>query len=126
MQESRLDSLKDKVDSLGADTIMGAMKNVGEDYRDKVEKLQEAVAKVKEDVEAETSTSDNKKEFNEEAIKKAALAGYFRRTRPVVRDNKKIGRNDPCPCGATDINGKPKKYKNCCMNSGKYETTHYA
>jgi preprotein translocase subunit SecA len=119
MQESRLDSLKDKVDSLGADTIMGAMKNVGEDYRDKVEKLQEAVAKVKEDVEAETSTSD-RKEFDEEAIKKAALAGYFRRTRPVVRDNKKIGRNDPCPCGSGE------KYKNCCMDSGKYETTHYA
>jgi len=22
--------------------------------------------------------------------------------------------NDPCPCGATDKNGKPKKYKKCC------------
>lgn len=40
------------------------------------------------------------------------------RTKPVVRDYKKIGRNDPCPCGSG------KKYKNCCLNSCKYETRH--
>lgn len=28
---------------------------------------------------------------------------------PYVRDGKKIGRNDPCPCGSG------KKYKHCCM-----------
>lgn len=28
---------------------------------------------------------------------------------PYVRDSKKIGRNDPCPCGSG------KKYKHCCM-----------
>ena len=28
----------------------------------------------------------------------------------VVRNEPKIGRNDPCPCGSG------KKYKNCCMN----------
>jgi uncharacterized protein YecA (UPF0149 family) len=38
-----------------------------------------------------------------------------------VREYQKIGRNDPCPCGAVDENGKPIKYKNCCLNSGKYE-----
>ena len=27
---------------------------------------------------------------------------------PIVRKGKKIGRNDPCPCGSG------KKYKNCC------------
>ncbi|OQY03760.1 MAG: hypothetical protein B6I22_10905, partial [Desulfobacteraceae bacterium 4572_123] len=27
---------------------------------------------------------------------------------PVKRTNKKIGRNDPCPCGSG------KKYKKCC------------
>lgn len=32
-----------------------------------------------------------------------------------VRKFDKIGRNDPCPCGSG------KKYKNCCLNSGKYE-----
>ena len=40
------------------------------------------------------------------------------KTRPIVRDHKKIGRNEPCPCGSG------KKYKNCCLSSGKYETTH--
>lgn len=29
---------------------------------------------------------------------------------PVVRDEPKIGRNDPCPCGSG------KKYKRCCLN----------
>ena len=27
-----------------------------------------------------------------------------------------VGRNDPCPCGATKEDGTPKKYKKCCMN----------
>lgn len=29
---------------------------------------------------------------------------------PYVRGSKKIGRNDPCPCGSGE------KYKQCCMN----------
>ena len=41
----------------------------------------------------------------------------FTKTRPVVRDYK-IGRNDPCPCGSG------LKYKKCCLDSGKYESTH--
>ena len=28
--------------------------------------------------------------------------------KPVTKDGKKVGRNDPCPCGSG------KKYKNCC------------
>ena len=40
------------------------------------------------------------------------------KTRPIVRDYKKIGRNEKCPCGSG------KKYKDCCLNTGKYETTH--
>jgi len=41
-----------------------------------------------------------------EAVKAAA---------PVRRQAPKVGRNDPCPCGAKDPEtGKPKKYKNCC------------
>ena len=28
--------------------------------------------------------------------------------KPVVRDEAKVGRNDPCPCGSG------KKYKKCC------------
>ena len=41
----------------------------------------------------------------------------FTKPRPVVKDHK-IGRNDPCRCGSG------LKYKKCCLNSGKYETTH--
>ena len=41
----------------------------------------------------------------------------FRKTRPIVKDYK-VGRNDPCPCGSG------LKYKNCCLDSGKYESTH--
>jgi len=26
-----------------------------------------------------------------------------------------VGRNDPCPCGARDANGKPRKFKQCCL-----------
>lgn len=33
----------------------------------------------------------------------------------MVREFKKIGRNDPCPCGSG------KKYKNCCQQTGEYE-----
>lgn len=32
-----------------------------------------------------------------------------------IREYKKIGRNDLCPCGSG------KKYKNCCLDSEKYE-----
>jgi len=35
-----------------------------------------------------------------------------------VRKAKKIGRNDPCPCGKKRPNGLPMKYKDCC---GRYE-----
>ena len=43
------------------------------------------------------------------------LFQYFYRQRqqastPYVRDNRKVGRNDPCPCGSG------KKYKRCCLH----------
>jgi peptide deformylase len=33
---------------------------------------------------------------------------------PIERNKIKVGRNDPCPCGAKKINGEPIKYKKCC------------
>ena len=39
----------------------------------------------------------------------------YQNRKPSVREYKKIGRNDPCPCGSG------KKYKKCCLNTGKYE-----
>ena len=34
--------------------------------------------------------------------------------KPFKRKAEKVGRNDPCPCGAVDASGKPLKYKRCC------------
>jgi preprotein translocase subunit SecA len=31
---------------------------------------------------------------------------------PIVKKDKKVGRNDPCPCGSG------KKYKKCCGKEG--------
>lgn len=116
MEENRLNELKDKVNALGADTIMGTMaQGSAEDALERLDKLNDAVAEHNNtDVENVAVTGSN-----------PLLRGYLPKTRPVVRDIKKIGRNDPCPCGAVDENGKPKKYKNCCLASGKYETTHF-
>lgn len=41
------------------------------------------------------------------------LLEYGLKNESFVRDNPKVGRNDPCPCGAMK-NGKPVKYKKCC------------
>lgn len=35
--------------------------------------------------------------------------------KPAHREYPKIGRNDLCPCGSG------KKYKHCCLDTGKYE-----
>lgn len=43
----------------------------------------------------------------------------FRRPPQQVRKYEKIGRNDECPCGSG------KKYKNCCLKTGKYEGLEY-
>lgn len=47
---------------------------------------------------------------------KAAAAEYFyqpKSSAPLIR--KKIGRNDPCPCGSG------KKFKKCCLGNGIYD-----
>lgn len=44
-----------------------------------------------------------------------AMARYQAAHTTYKREYKKIGRNDDCPCGSG------KKYKNCCLSSGKYE-----
>ncbi|MBU4480382.1 preprotein translocase subunit SecA [Patescibacteria group bacterium] len=33
--------------------------------------------------------------------------------KPIVNQGEKVGRNDPCPCGATKEDGLPVKYKHC-------------
>jgi peptide deformylase len=36
------------------------------------------------------------------------------KTEPIKRDVKKVGRNEPCPCGKVDSSGKRLKFKKCC------------
>ena len=54
-------------------------------------------------------SNDQMKRF--EAMAKAWQEAHTQK----VRKFDKVGRNDPCPCGSS------KKYKNCCLSSGKYE-----
>ena len=44
----------------------------------------------------------------------SATAGDGTDRRRPVKTGKKIGRNDPCPCGKLRPNGLPMKYKDCC------------
>ena len=93
---------------------------------------QSAAEEVKEAVTAEPivdtlgneSELEEEKEYSEDDIKKAAgkfmereqvaqptstnLDGEEETPNRTVRKNKKVGRNDPCPCGSG------KKYKKCC------------
>ena len=58
---------------------------------------------------------------NQEALSAAVndrrnMLKYLKMMRPkTLKREHKVGRNDPCPCGSG------KKYKNCCLESGKYE-----
>lgn len=49
------------------------------------------------------------KEYPEEKVRSMGTLQYDGdNDTPYARANKKIGRNDPCPCG------RGKKYKQCC------------
>ena len=70
--------------------------------------MSEAAVKSGEAMHAAIS-NDQIKKF--EAMAKAWKEAHTQK----VRKFDKIGRNDPCPCGSG------KKYKNCCLSSGRYE-----
>lgn len=55
-----------------------------------------------------------KGDLNQEAIMPNA---FVPRKKQIVKDYH-VGRNDDCPCGSG------KKYKNCCLKEGTYETYH--
>ena len=48
------------------------------------------------------------KQPDQDFIYSGSQSGEETRKEPVKRENKKVGRNDPCPCGSG------KKYKKCC------------
>ena len=47
-------------------------------------------------------------ERTQQQVKAAASGGVAASVKTVVKTQKKVGRNDPCPCGSG------KKYKKCC------------
>ena len=101
-----VNTLPPQVNTELAQTIFDAAQPVSEEYEDKIKNLNEARIAA-----GTVSTMEDA----------AAKAHYLRQNKhTIVRDNKKISRNEPCPCGSG------KKYKNCCLSSGNYETTHFA
>jgi preprotein translocase subunit SecA len=64
----------------------------------------------------ETESAPPKKGEGSDMVSEAAAA--VEKAKPV-RSGPKVGRNDPCPCGAIDpATGKRKKYKHCCGKNG--------
>ena len=63
------------------------------------------------------SLVEQKKEYHgaPETMQKGSAYGELsERKEQVVKKRSEVGRNDPCPCGKKDENGKPLKYKKCC------------
>ncbi len=61
---------------------------------------------------AEEPTGDFKEE--EKDLSKGQSVQESGAVRDPKEQKEKVGRNDPCPCGAKDANGRPIKYKKCC------------
>ena len=90
-------------------------------FTEMIGEIQENTVRYCYNVNAETSSErkavvlggvETKEEFEEFADEVGSKPQEVDMTKPETyhRDQPKIGRNDPCPCGSG------KKYKNCCMN----------
>ena len=89
---------KNIMDFVAADNVNAA------EHEDTIKELADAKAQ---------KEAEDKKRAEEEFNK--LVEAYVDAHTQRVREHKKISRNDPCPCGSG------KKYKNCCLDSGKYE-----
>ena len=90
------------MENVNTGMIMDAVENT-KDYADKNEAMQAAID-------------------NDQLKKLQVLAQHYKDAHTQkVREYPKIGRNDPCPCGSIDKNGKHIKFKNCCLGTGKYD-----
>ncbi len=59
----------------------------------------------------------SKKALEENSNSKTSISSEMPKIqtqKPIVNSYGKVGRNDPCPCGAKKEDGAPKKYKHCC------------
>lgn len=116
MQES---TLQDKLNAIGSNTIMGDMSHMSH-YIPSVAPADNADNKeITEESSPIVSHAEAKTETANAAIDKLTAEAMQRmvymRQKPLSKDHR-VGRNEPCPCGSG------KKYKNCCLASGKYET----
>ena len=110
-------NLQDRINNVGAETIMGAMSQFEQNGKENLEKLNAAVEEAKEAEENEKAVNATAIGTNTDLASNIASMFYTRphHIHPIVKDNN-VRRNDPCPCGSG------KKYKNCCLESGRYET----
>ena len=106
MENNLPENLQEKINNIGSDMIMGAAMSHTKEENEAVENMVDTLHQ-----DAANAAVGN---ANIEDLAKAYVARP-RHIKPLVKDAK-IGRNDPCPCGSG------KKYKNCCLASGKYET----
>ncbi len=106
--------------------ILSQVEIIRQDYPDYYEKLYDFIRKLESEKNLDYLKSSLLKTYNrleqecggggyyekypQEKIKQQGVLISDGMDQPYVRDSKKIGRNDPCPCGSG------KKYKHCCMN----------
>ena len=96
MENTNINELAQHAQTINTGMIMDVVNNTA-DIEEKNEAMQAAID-------------------NDQMKKLQILAQRYRDAHvQKVREYKKIGRNDKCPCGSG------KKYKNCCLESGKYE-----
>ena len=57
---------------------------------------------------AQDLVNRSRQQQNAEAANEQAMQAALEKHEPIKRDEPKVGRNDPCPCGSG------KKYKKCC------------
>lgn len=100
--------VQEQVNKLGSDMIMHDSAALKENDA--------ALQNLKEEIEIQ---KENRTEAETAAVTGGVnMPTIIRKTRPMVREYKKIRRNDLCPCGSG------KKYKNCCLESGRFEGYH--
>ncbi len=106
--------------------ILKQVEIIRQDYPDYYEKLHDFIRKLQQEknlaylkssllktynrLGQECSGGYYYEEYPQEKIKQQGTLISDGMDQPYVRGAKKIGRNDPCPCGSG------KKYKHCCMN----------
>ena len=102
--------------TLGSDMIMGSLSTEALVSSNMSLKDAESIAEEEKNASLDTLTDIT---TNQEKLEKYAEQIRKLRKRTIVREGKKIRRNELCPCGSG------KKYKNCCLDKGTYEKYMY-